>query len=345
MAFDDNGFMQKLRLNNVFPAEGRGNPNPLIGMPDFTYPPQQQQQQAVRPQMQQNSSGAPAGPARPIVEDKRIQPQNTAWIPGAADINAGRMVMGETPREEHQRAMELQSVKSSPTIQKNSIAAFKAQNPNMKFITMKGGNVVAFDPLTGEAHDTGISSGTMTEEDKQLLVGGQAADRNDASIAGREEVAGMNIAGRKDVAGMNNTAAGERNAASIAGRENVAGMNNATRTALDGGMQPNQKRTDENNKARQLAQDPYLAKFITILPNGNFAINGNPPLDVLSRIQQSIYGKPENAFAKDVELPADNPVSSNSGVGGIQKSVTPTSKTPTANMSLPSQSRFKVSVE
>lgn len=50
------------------------------------------------------------------------------------------------------------------------IAAFKANHPNKRFITVKGGNIMAMDPLTGEAEDTGISSGSLTDQEKADLT-------------------------------------------------------------------------------------------------------------------------------------------------------------------------------
>ena len=51
---------------------------------------------------------------------------------------------------------------------------FKAHNPGMKLITPKGGNIQAYDPITGETKDTGIPSGSLTDLDKINL---QADDK------------------------------------------------------------------------------------------------------------------------------------------------------------------------
>ena len=325
MAYDNNGFMEKLRLNNVFPSEGMGNPNPLIGMPDFTYGGSAPRQQQQGVQQVQQSLERPFDP-NPV---RAFNPPRTdmasAWIPGAADINAGRIVMGETPREEQQRKIELQQPKyniqqqnANINQQKVNIAQFKAQNPNVKFVATKGGNVTAFDPITGEAFDTGINSGTMSEEDKQELIGSQHLA--EIGARGTEQRANTTLSGNM---------AADRNRESIAGREKVAGANNDARSLRDqnNAMQPSQVRIQQQNAARELlARRPDLAQFIATEPNGNFSIVGNPDLDSLATIQNAIYSS------------TGGPLSSNTTGNTTGKALpkTPTSKTPTANMSLPS---------
>lgn len=50
--------------------------------------------------------------------------------------------------------------------QRINIADFKAKNPNKRFIAVKGGNIMAFNPQTGDAEDTGINSGNLTDAER-----------------------------------------------------------------------------------------------------------------------------------------------------------------------------------
>lgn len=64
---------------------------------------------------------------------------------------------------------------------------WKAKHPQGKLIFPKGGNVALIDPITGEAHDTGINTGTVTDAEKIRLTGSQARETK-ATIPGRAPV-------------------------------------------------------------------------------------------------------------------------------------------------------------
>ncbi len=62
-----------------------------------------------------------------------------------------------------------------------NIAEEKAANPNLKFMPVKGGNIIAFDQKTGESHDTGIATNTLSEKDRlQIQQDNAIAKQNDA---------------------------------------------------------------------------------------------------------------------------------------------------------------------
>lgn len=52
---------------------------------------------------------------------------------------------------------------------KQRLAEYRALNPNKKLTQVKGGNLMAFDPATGELEDTGIGSGMLSDKDLQEL--------------------------------------------------------------------------------------------------------------------------------------------------------------------------------
>jgi hypothetical protein len=54
---------------------------------------------------------------------------------------------------------------------------YKAMNPNLRFIPTQGGNVIGFDPKTGQSFDTGIASGTLSAEDR-IRLGGEVSREN-----------------------------------------------------------------------------------------------------------------------------------------------------------------------
>jgi hypothetical protein len=64
-----------------------------------------------------------------------------------------------------------------------NIAEFKANNPNKRFMAVKGGNIMAFDPLTGEAEDTGISSGSLTDQER-LEITQSNTEKNETTRQG-----------------------------------------------------------------------------------------------------------------------------------------------------------------
>lgn len=56
------------------------------------------------------------------------------------------------------------------------IQEFKAKHPNMVIKETKGGNFIAVNPLDGSTIDTGVPSGTLSDEDKLKITGKQKVD-------------------------------------------------------------------------------------------------------------------------------------------------------------------------
>lgn len=78
---------------------------------------------------------------------------------------------------------------------RTKIYDFKSQNPGMKPIFVKGGTVHLYNPITGETKDSGVDTGTLSDQDKI-----------DLEQTGKETLAGVNNTARADLAGVNNDA-------------------------------------------------------------------------------------------------------------------------------------------
>lgn len=219
-------------------------------------------------------------------------------------------------------------------LQRNNIADFKAKNPNLKFIISKGGNVVGFNPLTGESHDTGVSSGTLSERDRIELTGEQRSNeitrrgdiqkdiQNTRGSQGLAQVAAR-VAGQKDVQNLRGDQAleqiftrgdiqkdiqGTRGSQAL---EQIGARGKEQRTTdaakPSQGMQPTQAKVLESNKARELMNTrPDLAKFIKKDPNdGTYSIEppgessyfgaDKPTLGQFAEINSILYPKSNSA--------------------------------------------------
>jgi hypothetical protein len=154
-------------------------------------------------------------------------------------------------REKAQLAKEKNDQRRADILQQRAdVYSFRANNPDLKIIIPKGGNVQAFNPRTGETHDTGIPSGSMTELDKIQMQGDQRIEQITASGAQARETEGVRQAGRID-------------AITARGEEARKTKEVPTGGASGKGMLPTQVKVDQYNRARQLANsNPELAKFI-----------------------------------------------------------------------------------
>lgn len=74
--------------------------------------------------------------------------------------------------------LEIAKRRMADTEKRTSIAEYKAKNPNLKFVPVKGGNVIAVDQQTGDHFDTGIATGTLSEADAIEMRGEQARETN-----------------------------------------------------------------------------------------------------------------------------------------------------------------------
>lgn len=157
---------------------------------------------------------------------------------------------------------------------------FKSKNPALKLQSTKGGNFFAFNPLTGEMEDTGINTGTMTDEGKLNLTGENALN----AISARGENA-TNLQKLR----------GEQNLQAIGAR--LSGKSNTTpKPEL-----PTQTRVRQINAARELANtDKELGQFISFDSGGNVVITPpstnffgsatGPSLAQYAKLKKAIYG-------------------------------------------------------
>lgn len=195
--------------------------------------------------------------------------------------------------------------KTAIAAQRANIYDFKAKNPGMKFMISKGGNIVAMDPITGQPHDTGVSSGTLSEREKveiqntgdlaeieargniqkdiQGTRGTQALEQIGARTAGQRDIQGLRgdqsmeqiLTRGSQQTDLQNTR-GEQSLAQIAARANEQRATNAAKPST--GMQPTQAKVLEANKARQLMNtNPELAPFLKDNGDGTYSVT--PPGD------------------------------------------------------------------
>lgn len=203
-----------------------------------------------------------------------IQPGMNYVVDQSARSNANPIDVfrGYTPMDEAKMELQKQALMQKGDIAENknaidqakvgisqqraNIYDFKAKNPGMRIVAPKGGNFQAIDPITGKTVDTGIDTGTYTDEEKQKITGEQRM--------GEIEARG-NI--QKDIQGQRN----EGNLAGIAAR--IQGQQDINAAKPVKGELPTQTKVRQNNAARELANTrPDLAPFIQFDPNGNFTI-------------------------------------------------------------------------
>src|SRR4051812_17514762 len=104
MAMDDQSFLQKLRMNNVFPGEGQGLPRPLIGMPNFDAGRQQGALQSIGNRVATGFDNRPK-------QEEATPPMNYEYKPPESDKFATNIIMGTSEEDKHRRAMELSGQK------------------------------------------------------------------------------------------------------------------------------------------------------------------------------------------------------------------------------------------
>lgn len=75
-----------------------------------------------------------------------------------------RKMQAEGVLENNRVLNETRQQNANSNSERAAVARMRAQNPNLVFQRVPGGNLIALDPATGQAIDTGISSGMMTQE-------------------------------------------------------------------------------------------------------------------------------------------------------------------------------------
>jgi hypothetical protein len=236
-------------------------------------------------------------------------------------------------RDKAQEAREKNDTRNAEIRQQRAdIYGFKAAHPNMKFVMTKGGNVTALDPATGEAHDTGIPTGSLTELDKMNLqqemrlgqigaTGAEARRTEETRQAGRETIAetrGWAIANIEDPNNPGKTMAVKINAITgeVApvklGEKNVGLVTKPSAAGGAGGKGelPTQTRIREFIAAREVMNSsPALSKWIHLgRPGSNdftidkpgrnyFGTPTGPSVSEYNTIVKQIYGQPVPSHA------------------------------------------------
>ena len=215
-------------------------------------------------------------------------------------------------REKAQEAKERNDIRNAEIRQQRAdIYAFKAMHPNYKFVLPKGGNIQALDPATGQSHDTGIPTGSLTELDKMNLSQENALEQIGARGTQAQTLEGMRQGGREQIAETRGWKLGvdQKSGESILYNEitgatkPVSGNRNITPVAKpsSGGASstPTQQRVDIVNKAAQLKNtNPELAEFIRIEgndvtitpPSSGGWFSSGPTREQYDEISKAIYG-------------------------------------------------------
>jgi hypothetical protein len=321
----DTSFIEKLRMNNIFPADGSPRTGTPFGMPDLNagqfdpssvvgeiYPLIARERQRDR-DLQMNLARMKNQPqlnriAQNAVEPQNVNTPNVVFNPSPTDASqkfANEILNGPSLKEQElnqkyelaQQKSGLEQQKIDINKQRTGILDFKAKNPGMKVLTPKGGNIAFLNPVTGETIDSGIGTGTMTEQELQELRGDQAMQQ----IGARTE-------GQKQVQEMRN----EGQLANIAARaQNIS---------------PTQEKSQiQNNVNKLITTRPDLAEFIVQDPNtGAITVSDKANPTTAQMINDAIYGKK----ASDINLPSNKK---------------PAVKTET--VTTPTASKYKVTVE
>lgn len=268
------GFVEKLRMNNIFPAQGL--PSPLIGMPNFDGG--RQQIQRFDNQSDQNGRINQIGQRmiqepRPIAEPK---PMGTAYDAPESDKFATRIIMGETPKDK-----ELAFKRQMGGVKNNLGYGDLAVKQRKQLLAEKVAEGKATD---AEKHEMALDLIGARGDESMEQIGARNAGTM-SQIGARGDI-------QKELANTRGNQALEQIGARVKGQKEVANLKPITAS---------QQNVEQKNKARELAVTrPDLAQYLTIESNGNFTINPDTPLNELSMIQNVIYPKGQ----KDISLPS-----------------------------------------
>lgn len=263
----DNSFVQRLRMNNIFPTAGNnpfGQPDMNSGMGDFAalinhllmnnstvqkpdepfhpYDIHGTDMPGWGPGGQLDSIAKQARAPMNVVEDKSNK--ETKYQRDLLDFKnrelaskdeLGQQKVSQTGDLGQQKIdvsreglkAKTEQNKASNKIKEEQIAIndFKAKHPGMKFAIQKGGNFVAQDPLTGKVTDSGVSTGTLTDEDKINITSDRRMEQIGAQGQNQMDVQGLRgdqaldaIGARGDINRELLGTRGEQNLAEIAAR-------------------------------------------------------------------------------------------------------------------------------
>lgn len=174
--------------------------------------------------------------------------------------------------------------------QRADVYEFKAKNPHMRLMTTKGGNIMAYNPLTGQTMDTGVPSGSLSETDKINLIQQDMLERIEKTGDETRETEGVRQVNR------------EKNIALQGDESRKTKQTPSASTATTGrGELPTQTKVRVFNRATEIANsDPNLGKFIKLGKNNDFEItkpgsggffgSAGPTKQQYDSIVEKIYG-------------------------------------------------------
>lgn len=141
--------------------------------------------------------------------------------------------------------------------QHQQLDEWKAKNPQGKVYAPKGGNVVIINPLTGEATDTGIASGTLSDERRIRLTG----DIRSGQIEQQGNIRSGQIEQRGDIRSRQISEQGEQS------RQTKQTLGAGTEKPL-GAQSETQKKQASINKYNKITNEhPEWIKHVTIDPD------------------------------------------------------------------------------
>jgi hypothetical protein len=182
-------------------------------------------------------------------------------------------------------------------------------------IPVRGGNVIVVNPQTGEALDTGISSGMLTEEERINLSGEKRLEQIGAQ--GTERRKTQEMIGDQALERI-----GARGEESRKTKQTIPGKAASATSAEDRGLSPTQQRAEHQNRVNQLVLEaPELADYVSLDPNTKGVVieepynpekhwswqkKGKPTQEEYDEIYEYVYGKPreKRAVAQPVAPPA-----------------------------------------
>lgn len=224
---------------------------------------------------------AQVGPAQAAATNERYENVNNRTLA----YNQANLDLNERKRVDKEKYDDSRIKVSQDRAE---IYRFKAENPNFKFVMPKGGNVMAMDPATGQSHDTGIPTGSLSDLDRLNLTQENTLNAIGARDQNAQDLEGIRQEGRETLAGI---------------RGNEARLTKSTvpGSALGKGEQSTQKKVREYLNAREILNtDPELSKFIKLTGTNEFEVAqpstsfwGNPngpTVEQYKKLQQLIFG-------------------------------------------------------
>lgn len=320
-------FVQRLRMNNIFPS---GNNNPL-GPPDMNpgspyddmiaplfdmYKKKQQLNTDMQTDaINQNNFKFNTGRLQDQQQKFTAAPQLGA-IANSMQQKPVTSVMAHDPTAmtDYQKASigvekdklaqagsiaaQKGDVAAQGTSIKQKLADYKIAHPGVKIVTQKGGNIQIVD-IDGNITDTGVDSGTLSDQDKLELTGEQKLGQIEAQGSNRMEQIGAQGNNRMEQIG----AQGKNNLAGIAA--NIAGRQHLQDTKPGTPTSATQVGAEQTNKINNIMMTrPDLARFIIKDPaSGKLTIAPGADPAIANEITQII----NTPTAKDINLPSGTP--------------------------------------